>query len=293
MSLAPDQQQQRYAAIELAYSERRWLDVEQLSRALLGELSDEPQDPLRLRVVLLLGHTRLYGFGDGRQARTHYVSVLQHSDEATLREIAEQGLDQCTLLAEPTVDPPLQPNAEQPADAAAPTPGAATPWLKNLEQTDGPVRSAAGQPGGSADASPWLMAVSDAATPRPLEQQQGDFTRQAAGLEAEPAVTAEAREATVTSEATETHKAAEGYEAVYAAVEVIDEPEQVEVALALSQQEPLDLGNGTPVLEQPGDLLRPDPEPAEAEPETAATPEAPDPGESEDLRQGLLRLKLG
>ena len=35
MSLSPEIQQQRYAAIELAYSERRWAEVESLSQELL------------------------------------------------------------------------------------------------------------------------------------------------------------------------------------------------------------------------------------------------------------------
>jgi hypothetical protein len=36
MSLSPEMLQERYSAIELAYSERRWPEVENLSQALLA-----------------------------------------------------------------------------------------------------------------------------------------------------------------------------------------------------------------------------------------------------------------
>lgn len=93
MSLSPEILQERYSAIELAYSERRWPEVESLSQALLAELSPNPADPLQLRLVLLLGHTRLYGLADPSGAHHYYASVLEHCEEPTLRDIAQQGLD--------------------------------------------------------------------------------------------------------------------------------------------------------------------------------------------------------
>ncbi len=113
MSLSPEIQQQRYAAIELAYSERRWPEVEQLSQDLLAEVPANPADPLRLRLELLLGHTRLYGLGDSSAARQHYACVLAHGTEATLRDIAQQSLDQCEQLERPSQGDP-SPVAEAP-----------------------------------------------------------------------------------------------------------------------------------------------------------------------------------
>jgi hypothetical protein len=119
MSLSPEIQQQRYAAIELAYSERRWAEVEQLSQELLAEVPANPADPLRLRLELLLGHTRLYGLGDSSAARQHYASVLAHGTEATLRDIAQQSLDQCEQLERPSQGDASPWMASQPAQPAA------------------------------------------------------------------------------------------------------------------------------------------------------------------------------
>ncbi|MEO1002026.1 MAG: hypothetical protein AAFX65_02825 [Cyanobacteria bacterium J06638_7] len=119
MSLTPEILQQRYATIERLYSEREWPQVEALSEALLSELPAEADDPVRLRLGLLLGHTRLYGLGAVAEARNHYQQVLDHCSETTLRQIADQGLQQCRLVEEGQ-------GLESSAEAAA------TPWMEKL-----------------------------------------------------------------------------------------------------------------------------------------------------------------
>ncbi|MCP9886971.1 hypothetical protein KBY96_03350 [Cyanobium sp. ATX 6A2] len=137
MSLTPEILQQRYATIERLYSEREWPQVEALSKALLGELPADPADPVRLRLQLLLGHTRLYGLGAVGDARDHYQAVLDNCNETTLREIAEQGLQQCTQVEEgkslPTPAEPAASLGEIAATAAATATGtAAMPWMEEL-----------------------------------------------------------------------------------------------------------------------------------------------------------------
>ena len=143
MSQSADTLEQRYSAIELAYSEQRWAEVERLSQALLAELGPNPADPLQVRLVLLLGHTRLYGMADPAGARHHYASVLEHCDEPTLREIAQQGQEQCDQH---------QPVALTSGPISKPTGKPAAPWLGE----DNRSAPAAAEPGRSTDATPWL-----------------------------------------------------------------------------------------------------------------------------------------
>lgn len=143
MSLPPEMLQQRYSAIERAYSERRWPEVESLSQGLLAELEPNPADPLQLRLVLLLGHTRLYGLADPSGARHCYDSVLEHGEEPTLRDIAQQGLAQCGQAAD-----------QQPASSKA-----AAPWLTDSDPSAPGSRTTAVT---TLDASPWLGGRTDA-----------------------------------------------------------------------------------------------------------------------------------
>ncbi|MFM7453369.1 MAG: hypothetical protein ACKO1V_05330, partial [Cyanobium sp.] len=144
MSLPPEKLQERYSAIERAYSERRWPEVESLSQGLLAELEPNPADTLRLRLVLLQGHTRLYGLTDPSGARQYYASVLQHCEEPTLRDIAQQGLAQC----------------DREAEAQLPITQAAAPWLIDSAPSEA---GAATNPAASDDASPWLSELAGAA----------------------------------------------------------------------------------------------------------------------------------
>jgi hypothetical protein len=67
-----EQANDQYAALERLYSERRWAEVEASAEILLTEMDGD----LRCRVLLLLAHTRLYGFNDAGIAAEHYRRVL-------------------------------------------------------------------------------------------------------------------------------------------------------------------------------------------------------------------------
>ena len=99
MTTSPNSLQQRYEAIERVYSERQWDDVARLSEELLLELPNEPADPLRQRLQLLLGHTYLYGYQDRATATGFYSRVRAATQEPVLRDIADQGLEQCASQA--------------------------------------------------------------------------------------------------------------------------------------------------------------------------------------------------
>ena len=101
MTTSPHSLQQRYEAIERVYSERQWDDVARLSEELLLELPNEPADPLRQRLQLLLGHTYLYGYEDRATATGFYSRVRAATQEPVLRDIADQGLEQCASQAAP------------------------------------------------------------------------------------------------------------------------------------------------------------------------------------------------
>uniref|UniRef100_UPI00404865DD hypothetical protein n=1 Tax=Cyanobium sp. TaxID=2164130 RepID=UPI00404865DD len=111
----PDQTNDQYAALERLYSERRWAEVEASADVLLAEIDGD----LRSRVLLLLGHTRLYGFNDAGVAAEHYRQVLAAEPEALLAGIAQEGLNQCLAAKE------LSPAEE-------PSPADAMPWLEKI-----------------------------------------------------------------------------------------------------------------------------------------------------------------
>ena len=141
MTASPESLQQRYEAIEGFYNERQWDDVASLSEALLVELPDDPSHPLRQRLQLLLGHTYCYGYQDAQTATGFYSRVLAASEETMLREIAEQGLQQCISLADIAVAPAEVIPDQSPAATAATSATAATavsagtaatPWMEQL-----------------------------------------------------------------------------------------------------------------------------------------------------------------
>jgi len=108
MTTSPNSLQQRYEAIERVYSERQWNDVARLSEELLLELPDEPADPLRQRLQLILGHTYLYGYQDRAAATGFYSRVRATTQEPVLRDIADQGLEQCANEAAQLEVAPVQ-----------------------------------------------------------------------------------------------------------------------------------------------------------------------------------------
>jgi hypothetical protein len=297
MSLSPEILQERYSAIELAYSERRWPEVESLSQALLAELSPNPADPLQLRLVLLLGHTRLYGLADPSGAHHYYASVLEHCEEPTLRDIAQQGLEQCaqqtnapaeetaaTVAGSATVAQPAAPwleSDERPAQpTAAPNPqleassfrGAdATPWLSpqehppSLEPPVGPDDFAPGPEAG----------LNQLASTPPLAAEQG-MAEQASSPSSVSTTSADRADSTATGSG----QPSEPEPVSVLVPEIVDEPEQIAVALAdpLQRQE-----HALEELSHPesgSSTTLPDPEALSAE-------------QIKDLARGLLRIRLG
>jgi hypothetical protein len=150
MTTSPNSLQQRYEAIERVYSERKWDVVIRLSEELMLELPGESEDPVRQRLQLLLGHTYLYGYEDRATATGFYSRVQAATQEAVLRDIADQGLEQCASQAAPPAAP-LEVESDQ--NLIAPTPvgqafpfgnepveggtafastGSAMPWLEQL-----------------------------------------------------------------------------------------------------------------------------------------------------------------
>ena len=150
MTTSPNSLQQRYEAIERVYSERQWDDVARLSEELLLELPNEPADPLRQRLQLLLGHTYLYGYQDRATATGFYSRVRAATQEPVLRDIADQGLEQCASQPAPPATslefgPGQTPIAASTGGQAFPfgnepvavgtaiaSAGSAMPWLEQL-----------------------------------------------------------------------------------------------------------------------------------------------------------------
>ena len=146
MTTSPNSLQQRYEAIERVYSERQWDDVARLSEELLLELPNEPADPLRQRLQLLLGHTYLYGYQDRATATGFYSRVRAATQEPVLRDIADQGMEQCaSQAAQLEVAPEQASNAPSTGGQAFPfgngpvaggtviaSAGSAMPWMEQL-----------------------------------------------------------------------------------------------------------------------------------------------------------------
>lgn len=109
----PEDHARLYTAIEKAYVDDRWADVLQQGKALLLNLEADDLE-LRQRLQLLMAHTHLYGYGDRDAAEDLYRAVLESKTDPSLRQIADQGLQQCGL--------PLQHEsqavADRPAEAA-------------------------------------------------------------------------------------------------------------------------------------------------------------------------------
>jgi hypothetical protein len=126
----------QYIALERLYSERRWTEVEADAALLLGaadgEVDGKADGSLRARVLLLLGHTRLYGFNDPAGAAEHYRRVLGTETEPVLLGIAQAGLNQCLEPAS-AIDPG--------SIATGPSPSDAMPWLEKIPEPSAAVSS--------------------------------------------------------------------------------------------------------------------------------------------------------
>jgi len=337
MTASPDSLQQRYEAIERVYSERHWDEVASLSEALLLEVPDDASDPLRQRLQLLLGHTHLYGFRDAATASGFYSRVQAVSGEAVLRDIADQGLQQCAnqlaaaqretepaperepeaRTAEPSTTDAGTPETPAPettaASAAAPAEASPSSAGTILGQafpfTAEPVQGSIGVSTAS-PAMPWLeqlvgvdpaaQAAAAAAAAGPLgAAPEPERAPAKAEMTASPAVSPSAAVSAITvaetaapSEASNAIEEPGSTEAVLA-VEVIDEPELIDVAQAdPSRAEELDLaittGRGTESgTENSADLNVPAASAARAALASSFSPE-----EMAELSKGLLRVVL-
>ncbi|MCP9775612.1 hypothetical protein [Cyanobium sp. WAJ14-Wanaka] len=109
--------QQRYAQLEKLYSSGQWAELE----ASVGEwLQEKDLASWRPRLLLLMGHSRLYGSQDPAGAADFYDQVLASSsgEQASLwREIATAGLSDCQkAMPVPKADglaPISQPNPNE------------------------------------------------------------------------------------------------------------------------------------------------------------------------------------
>jgi hypothetical protein len=246
--------------------------VENLSQALLAELTPNPADPLQLRLVLLLGHTRLYGLADPSGARHYYASVLDHCEEPTLRDIAQQGLEQCAHQTDP---PPSQ---------AAPTSAEpAAPWLASDEQSQPSAanpKAAEVSATPSADATPWLSPQEDPVTLQPQVRPDDPPPENGVNpVESTPPLAPDQPADTIRAAIAEPTSSSPSEPVSVVLPEIVAEPEQIAVAQA------------DPLLRQEVDL-------EELTPTGSGSPSTlPDPGELSaeqinDLARGLLRIRL-
>jgi len=225
-----DGQQERYATIERQYSQGQWQEVLSSSTALLAELPEQPGDPLRTRVILLQGHTLLYGLGQIAEAAAIYRQVLDSQPEPVLQSISQQELERCLGSMAAAVDAPSpvskatdQPDAgsafpfaaQAVGSAPAGQPVSAMPWLDALGGVD-PAATLA--PPGDAAQPPLLTSAAvgtetkTASTPE--QPPQPEPPAQALEPESQEIAVAPAASADVI------------------AADVIEEPEQIEVQQA-------------------------------------------------------------
>ena len=103
--------QEQYVAAEQAYSASEFDKADALARPLLGQLKPLPASGAerdatlawRAFVALLLGHIHLYGKDDVSQSAEFYRLVLASEPPDTLRELAQQGLNEA-LERSPVID---------------------------------------------------------------------------------------------------------------------------------------------------------------------------------------------
>lgn len=308
---------ERYAAIEKAYRDQRWPVVIDQGGRLLSQL--DPEDGgLRQRLQLLMAHSYLYGFGERDAAEDLYRAVMESKAEASLRQMAAEGLEQCDL-------PPLATGTPAPAaqsvEAAPGLPAQAHLKPEDLPQ---PVQA----PALADDGAPSLHESVQALIPTLPEEAPPAHANAPVmpWLESAPPSSSVAA-ASATAAAAElpwpqTPQAGGGgavrvddqrIEAERVEAEVIDEPELIEVHQAdpslaeeIELQETRSQREGASAVglaptrqDEPG--LPPTPG-APSNPPIAAVPAGPtavvmppvevDPAEDAELRQGLLRVEI-
>lgn len=170
-----------YTAIEAAYRQGEWDTVLQEGRTLGQSLTQERggnAQALLQRLELMLGHTQLYGLGNIETAKAHYQALLNRPVEASLRQLAEEGLRQCservglaaTRRDERGTPATLDGNSEGTAGfgpslqelplrrAAETSTAAAEPWLAKLTALRSPDSEVSAEPPQTSDGSAGLQA---------------------------------------------------------------------------------------------------------------------------------------
>ncbi len=163
---------ERYQAIEQAYCAGVWSTVLDQGRNLMRDLRGQPgetSEPLRQRLLLLLGHTHLHGFADPEAAGECYAAVLSGNPEAELRPIAEEGMRACRPIAPPQVLPVPAASEEDAQQGAA----AAMPWL---ETTPPAVRAVPAAATADRSAAPAPLVPQVVEEPELIELHQADPT---------------------------------------------------------------------------------------------------------------------
>ena len=209
--------QEQYVAAEQAYSASEFDKADDLARPLLGKLEPLPASGAerdatlawRAFVALLLGHIHLYGKDDVGQSAEFYRLVLASEPPDTLRELAQQGLNE-SLERSPVIDVAVSAPAAAEEPASVPFQNQSSqqtsdalirdPFLKTsstpvaVDQRAAAEKPAAEKPAAKPveTAMPWLETNTKTATktkapqPRELDSAQ-ERSEQPVSLEEAPA----------------------------------------------------------------------------------------------------------
>lgn len=160
-NLGESSQLDRYATIEAAYRSGDWDTVLEQGTVLnrkLARVGGANAQALRQRLELMLAHTHLYGFGDAESAQGHYQALLNQPVEASVRQMAEEGLELCRSRIAATASGSGDPTAttidsgdhaasqEPTTPSESPGATAAEPWLADLTANRSSADNADRQP---------------------------------------------------------------------------------------------------------------------------------------------------
>jgi hypothetical protein len=219
-----------YAAVEAAYRSGDWDTVLEQGTVLnrrLARSGGAYVQALRQRLELMLAHTHFYGFGNAESAQRHYQALLNQPVEASLRQMAEDGLKQC------------RDRIAAAAVASADT-ETSTAELSERQTSQGSEETPESESEGSRAAQPWLDdRNADRASSANARSQPSTSTAGQSTLSAEPQ----------TGMPAATNGLALGETLI---PEVIDEPELLEIHQAdPSLADEVELNPGPTRLNQP------------------------------------------
>jgi len=169
--------QQHYQSAERAYAESDFTTAEALASGLLTQLNDNNWDEAdqpsakqwRSVVALLLGNVHWYGLHQAETAAEFYRVVLENDPDATLQELARQGLDECQNEAT-DASPKQNLSSTSPSSTTA----RATDLLRDPFMTEQPMT--AGATPVQSTAMPWLESQTTAAKPVDPPEEEADVT---------------------------------------------------------------------------------------------------------------------